>query len=186
MLQKEGRGFLAQDLSIIFFSILLTLVLIKTEALSTILGGAVSLKLLGSFIAGIFFTSVFTTIPAIVTLGEISTHNSLYLTALFGAIGAVLGDLVIFRFIRDRLSEHLTILMEHTTYWRRVTALFKLRYFRWLTFLLGGLIISSPFPDEIAISLLGFSKMKTWTFIPLSFIFNFIGILLIGLVSRSI
>ncbi len=186
MLQKESRGFLAQDLSIIFFSILMTLVLIKTEALSTILNGAVSLKLLGSFIAGIFFTSVFTTVPAIVTLGEISLHNSLYLTALFGACGAVLGDLVIFRFIRDRLSEHLTVLMEHTTYWKRVRALFRLRYFRWLTFLLGGLIISSPFPDEIAISLLGFSKMKTRTFIPLSFIFNFIGIILIGLVSRSI
>jgi hypothetical protein len=186
MLKKESNGFLAQDLSIIFFSILLTLVLVKTQALSTILNGAVSLKLFGSFIAGIFFTSVFTTIPAILTLGEISSHNSLYLTAFFGACGAVIGDLVIFRFIRDRLSEHLTVLMEHTTYWRRVRALFKLRYFRWLTFLLGGLIISSPFPDEIAISLLGFSKMKTKTFIPLSFLFNFIGILLIGLVAKSI
>jgi len=186
MLKKGGSGFLAQDLSIIFFSVLIAIVLIKTQALSTILNGAVSLKILGSFVAGMFFTSVFTTVPAIVTLGQISSHNSLYLTALFGAIGAVVGDLIIFGFIRDRLSEHLTVLMQHTSYWKRVKALFKLKYFRWLTFLLGGLIISSPFPDEIAISLLGFSKMKTSTFIPLSFIFNFIGIVLIGLVSRAI
>ncbi len=186
MSQKNSGNFLSQDLSIIFFSVLMALVLIKTHALSAILSGAVGLKLLGSFIAGIFFTSIFTTAPAIVSLGEIAQQNSLLLTAFFGALGAVIGDLVIFRFIRDRLSDHLVLLMQHTSYWRRVKALFKLKYFRWGTFLLGGLIISSPFPDELAISLLGFSKMSTRAFIPISFAFNFIGILLIGLVARAI
>lgn len=186
MLRKNSESFLAQDLLIILFSVLIAVVLIKTHALSVLLNGAVSLNILGSFIAGIFFTSVFTTAPAIVTLGEIAHQNSVVMTAFFGAIGAVLGDLVIFRFIRDRLSEHFVILMEHTTYWKRVRALFRLKYFRWGTFLLGGLIISSPFPDELAISLMGLTKMKTRTFIPISFVFNFIGILLIGLVARSI
>ncbi len=186
MKSSKTGGFLIHDIYIIFFSILVAFVLIKTEALSGILSGAVSVKLLGSFIAGIFFTSVFTTAPAIISLGEIAQHNSIFLTAFLGACGAVLGDLVIFRFIRDRLSEHLTLLMEHTTYWKRIRALFRLKYFRWLTFLLGGLIISSPLPDEVAIGLLGFSRMKTKTFILISFVFNFIGILLIGVVARNI
>lgn len=186
MTHQRKQDFFVHDLSTVFLSILIALLLVKSEALGLILSGAASLKLVGSFIAGIFFTSVFTTAPAIVTLGSIASEHSLLLTALFGAFGAVLGDLIIFSFIRDRLSEHLMILMEHTSYWKRVKALFRLKYFRWGTFLLGGLLISSPLPDELAISLLGFTKMKTKFFIPLSFVFNFIGIVLIGLVARAI
>lgn len=183
---NKNTNFISQDLSIIFFSILFALILIKTSALSVILDGAIGLRWLGSFVAGMFFTSVFTTTPAIISLGTIASKGSILSTAFFGALGAVVGDLVIFRFIRDRLSDHLTVLMEHTSYWKRVKALFRLRYFRWGTFLLGGLIISSPLPDEIAISLMGLTKMNTRTFIPISFAFNFIGILIIGFVARAI
>ena len=69
---------------------------------------------------------------------------------------------------------------------KRIKVLFKLKFFRWLTFLVGGLIIASPFPDELGISLLGFSKMRTSWFIPLSFAFNFVGILLVGLVAKAL
>ena len=65
-------------------------------------------------------------------------------------------------------------------------ALFKFKFFRWLTWLIGGLIIASPLPDELGISLLGFSKAKTSLFIVLSFVFNFLGILFIGWVARAL
>ena len=61
--------------------------------------------------------------------------------------------------------------------------LFKLRSFRWLTFFAGGFIIASPLPDELGIALLGFSKLKTSLFVPLSFTFNFLGICLIGIAA---
>ena len=51
---------------------------------------------------------------------------------------------------------------------------------------MGGLIIASPFPDELGIGLLGFSKMRTRWFVLLSFTFNFIGIFLIGLVAKTL
>ena len=175
---------LLQDAGIVVLSIFIAVILVKTKVLTEILISAQELKLLGSFIAGMFFTSVFTTAPAIVTLGEIARANSIVLTALFGAMGAVVGDIIIFRFIRDRFSEHLLELVKHQGAGKRVKVLLKLKYFRWLTFLMGGLIIASPFPDELGISLLGFLKMRTWRFIPLSFAFNFIGILLIGLVAK--
>jgi len=179
-------SFLMQDISIIAFSIIIALVITKTNLLSGILSATLSLRLLGSFIAGIFFTSIFTTAPAIVTLAEISKSNSLLFTAFFGACGAVLGDLIIFRFIRDRLSEHIMELIEHKGSWKRTKALFRIRYFRWGTFLFGGLIIASPLPDELGIGILGFSKMKLKTFIPISFLFNFLGIVLIGIIARAI
>jgi len=183
---NHRNNFLLQDIAIIVLSIFVAVILIKTEVLTKILISTQELKLLGSFIAGMFFTSVFTTAPAIATLGEIARANSVALTALFGAMGAVVGDIIIFRFVRDRLSEHLLELMKHQGVGKRVKVLLKLKYFRWLTFLMGGLIIASPFPDELGISLLGFLKMRTWRFIPLSFAFNFIGILLIGLVAKTL
>ncbi len=77
-------------------------------------------------------------------------------------------------------------IIKHQGAGKRIKLLLKLKFFRWLTFLAGGLIIASPLPDELGISLLGFSKMKTSWFIPLSFAFNFIGILLIGWVAKAL
>jgi hypothetical protein len=182
----HSSDFILKDFSIIVLSILVAFILVDTHTLTNILTSTKELEILGSFVAGLFFTSIFTTAPAIVTLGDIAQSNSLVLTALFGACGAVLGDLVIFRFIRDRLSGHLLEILQHQKGGRRIKALLKLRYFRWLTFFAGGLIIASPFPDELGITLLGFAKAKTSWFVPISFIFNFIGISLIGLVARAI
>ena len=185
-INNSEKKFLIQDIGIIFLSVLVAVILVKTEIISKILTSTKELRLLGSFVAGMFFTSIFTTAPAIATLGEIARANSLALTAFFGGMGAVVGDLIIFRFVRDKLSEHLMELIKHEGAGKRIKALFKLRLFRWLTVLAGGLIIASPLPDELGISLLGFSKMKTLRFIPLSFIFNTLGIFLIGLIAKII
>lgn len=183
---KNNFNFLIRDATIIVLSIVVAVMLVKTDVFINILDSAKGLEWLGSFIAGMFFTSIFTTAPAIITLGEIARANSILLTAFFGALGAVVGDLIILRFVRDRFSEHLIHLVGNKGGGVRLKTLIKLRYFRWLTFLVGGLIIASPLPDELGISLLGFSKIRPSFFIPLSFTFNFLGILVIGLVARSI
>lgn len=180
------QGFLLHDVMVIIVSVAVALFLVRTEALARILTSTRELEFLGSFIAGMFFTSVFTTAPAIVTLGEMARLNSVFPVALFGAAGAVLGDLIIFRFIRDRFAEHLMELMKHQHMGKRMRALLKLRLFRWVSLFVGGLIIASPLPDELGISLFGFSKLKTSWFVPLSFTFNFLGIVLIGMVARAI
>ncbi|OGG78258.1 hypothetical protein A3A36_00145 [Candidatus Kaiserbacteria bacterium RIFCSPLOWO2_01_FULL_52_12b] len=187
-MNSQGRtnGFLLHDVLIIVISFGITAILVKTEILANILTSTQEFQLLGSFVAGLFFTSVFTTAPAIVTLGEIAQANSIVLVALLGALGAVVGDLIIFRFVRDRFSEHVLELLRHRNTGKRITALFKLKLFRWLSFFVGGLIIASPLPDELGIGFFGFLKMKISWFIPLSFFFNFIGIVLIGLVARAI
>jgi hypothetical protein len=186
MQSHERSNFLLHDIGTIVLSILVAVIIVKTGILQTILGVSTELQILGSFIAGIFFTSIFTTAPAIVTLGEIAQGNSVLLTALVGAMGATVGDVIIFRFVRDRLSEHLMELVKHNSMGKRIKVLFKLRHFRVFTFFVGGLIIASPFPDELGISILGFSKLSLSRFIPLSLFFNFIGILLIGLIANTL
>ena len=183
---NNKSSFLLQDIALITFSVFIAIVLVDTKILIHALTSTKEFQFVGSFVSGMFFTSIFTTAPAIVTLGEISRTHGIITTAFFGAIGAVLGDLIIFRFIRDRLSEHMTELLRHRGIFRRIHHLLRLRYFRWLTFLMGGLIIASPFPDELGISLLGLSTMKTSLFIYTSFAFNFLGIVAIGLIARSL
>lgn len=182
----KKQNYLMQDLGIIVISVILAIMLAKTKILAGILTTSQTLEWLGSLVAGVFFTSIFTAAPSVVTLGAIAQDNSILATAFFGGIGAMLGDLIIFRFVRDRLSEHLTELVRQKGGSRRLRALIRLRLFRYLTILFGGLIIASPLPDEIGISLLGISKIKTPAFLLLSFCLNFLGILLIGVMAKSL
>src|SRR3989344_1700542 len=189
MLQNASHrrnNLLLQDMAIIVLSVGIAVVLVKTNIFGKVLTSTKELELLGSFVAGMFFTSVFTTVPAIVTLGEIAHANSVILTAILGSMGALAGDLIIYKFVRDRLSEYLMELIKYQGGGKRVRMLFRLKYFGWLTFLVGGFIIASPLPDELGVSLLGFLKMRMRFFIALSLVFNFVGILLIGIVAKTL
>lgn len=185
-MSSRNSGNLIKDIGLIALSVLIAVILVKIDFFDDILAASGQVTYLGSFIAGLFFTSVFTTAPAIAALGEISLRESLWVTALLGGLGAMCGDYIIFRFMRDTFSEHLSGLVRTKGMKMRLKHLVRSRSFRWLTFLLGGLIIASPLPDELGLSLLGFSKIRTSWFVALSFSFNFIGIVLIGLITRSV
>lgn len=176
---KKSRSFLFHDAGIIVLSVFVAILLVRT-------GVVRELSSWGSFVAGMFFTSLFTTAPAIVALGAIAQTQSVFWTALFGALGAVVGDSIIFFFVRDRFSDHLAVVFQHSGAWKRLKALFRLKTFRWITFLVGGLIIASPLPDELGIGILGFSKLRFSRFIWLSLVFNFAGIYIIGSIARSL
>ena len=175
-----------RDLSIVGLSIIIAIILARTDIIIGLLTQTQELEFLGAFVAGIFFTSVFTTAPAIVTLGAIAQVYSPFLTAIAGGLGAVVGDLIIFHFVRERLADHLTDLLKTQGGGKRLLRLFKKRASQWITFLVGGLIIASPLPDELGVTLLGFSKLKVEGFILISFIFNAFGIFLIGLAARAL
>jgi len=184
--KASGTTHILVDITFIALSVLVSFILIKTQVITSILTSTKELELLGSFIAGMFFTSIFTTAPAMATLGEISLYQPILLTALVGAAGAVVGDLLIFRFVRDRVAADILELLQEKDVVRRVSKLFTFRHFRWFTLLAGGLILASPLPDELAVALLGFSHVSTRYFAYLSFAFNFLGIIGIGLAARTI
>jgi len=174
-----------RDLGIIALSIVIAVILAKTGILGSILTSTQEWRLLGSLIAGIFFVSIFTAAPASVVLFEIAAANSIWEVALFGAVGALIGDLIIFRFIKNNLSEDIHLLIRKTKQ-ERLTSIFRLKLFRWLIPFIGALIVASPLPDEIGLTMMGLSKMKTSVFIPISFALNFFGILIIGLFAKGV
>jgi hypothetical protein len=183
--EKKEESNLFRDLAIIIFSIAVAVLLIKGNILSGLLILTGGMAYVGSFISGIFFVSIFTTAPATVVLGEIARVNSIFMVALFGSFGSVVGDLLIFRFVKNHISEDFSFLIKKSGL-KRFTAIFKTRVFHWLFAFLGALVVASPLPDELAMSMMGLAKIKTSVIIPLSFILNFFGILIVGLIARAI
>lgn len=185
MRKNSSRVYIMRDLGIVALSVVIAVILAKTEILKTFLVATQETKILGSFFSGMFFTSVFTTAPATVVLAELAQSNSVFLVALFGALGAMLGDLVIFGFIKDYLAEDILHLLRGSGY-ERFSVILKLKLFRWFIPFIGALIIASPLPDELGLVMLGLSKTRTKFFILISLTFNFLGILVIGFVARSL
>jgi uncharacterized membrane protein YeaQ/YmgE (transglycosylase-associated protein family) len=132
-----------------------------------------------------FFTSVFTTAIATVILGEIAQEQNIFLTAVLGGAGAVIGDFIIFRFMRDHLAGDFDGFLKASKL-RRWRLILHRGFFRWLFLFIGAMIIASPLPDELGLAFMGFSKMRTTPFLVTSFVLNTLGILVIGLVARAL
>jgi hypothetical protein len=142
-------------------------------------------KYLAIFISGIFFTSAFTTPTSIAFLSHLAQDTNLATLAFTGALGAVCGDYIIFKFIKDRVVEDLNLLFKFSKI-KRLPLIFRTRLFKYFIPFVGALIISSPLPDELGLTLLGLSKIKDRYFFPISIVMNFLGILAIGFISKNL
>lgn len=174
-----------RDLALVVLSVIVSVILFETGALESFLASTQQWRWVGSFLAGLFFVSVFTTAPAGIVLFELAKVNSVWEVALLGGLGALTGDLVIFRLVRDNLTKDITLLLKKTNI-KRLTSIFRMRLFRWLVPFIGALVIASPLPDEVGLTMMGLTRMKTAVFVPISFTLNFLGILVIALLAKDI
>ena len=186
MSPRHSARALIADCLLVLASVTIAYALAETNLLVQLLTDSARLGYAGSFLAGIFFTSIFTLAPAAATLGELARTDGVVTVALFGAAGAVVGDLLIFRFVKDRFSDHLASYLEHWHGFARAKEIVARPSLRWLAWSLGGLVIASPLPDELGVALIGASRMSYGWFAVLSFAFNFAGIALVGLAARAI
>lgn len=182
--KKQSHAHVFQSIGIIALSILVAFLISNSLAFEMLVARMGEWRLIGSLGAGVLFTSVFTTIPASVLLGELAQANSVWLVALTGAVGAMAGDYIIFHFVRDRLTEDILSLVKQKR--RRLKKLLRLPSARWLLAILGMLVIASPLPDELGVALLGFIRTRRRIFFLVSFIANFLGILAIGFAAKHV
>lgn len=173
------------DVLLVAASIAFAVWLVRSNVINHLLVYAGEVKYIESFVAGMFFTSVFTTPVAIVVLGEISQHSSPLTAAFFGSLGALVGDLVLFTFIKDRVSGDLLALIGKKGR-GRLFHIAERRLFRWFSPLIAAFIIASPLPDELGVMFLGFAKTRTPVFMLFSLVANFLGILVIGLLAAAV
>ncbi len=157
--------------------------LLGSDLIPLIVAQSAQFGIVGSFVEGFFFTSVLTTIPAIVAIFQSASYVPAWELALLGGLGAVCGDLLIFRFVRSRLVERIlrAALHPRIVWVGRVIARGPLW---WLGPLCGMVIIASPFPDELGLLMMGLSQIRLISFIPLAFVANAAGIFLIALTAQ--
>ena len=173
---------LIKNTVVVFLSVLIAIILAKTDVFADLIASVRELRFIGSFVAGVFFISVFTVAPASVMLFEIAQTTPVWEVAVLGGMGAVAGDFIIFSFVN--LAYDVKAFFKKTKIQKAARAL-HLSAFRWLMPFVGAIIIASPLPDELGLAMMGLSKVKTPVFVVISFVLNFFGILFLTLVARG-
>lgn len=143
------------------------------------------------FLGGLLFSFGFTTPFAIAIFIEMADTVDPLLGAIIAGVGAMLSDLVIFHFIRfsfldelHRLSKTSIISWFHRhTHKESIPEQIR-HYIKWS---IAGLIIASPLPDELGVTLLSSSAdVKGKPFAAFCFTLDAIGILVVLLTTQSL
>src|SRR3990167_4208206 len=87
-------------------AIILAYILFKNQNVAGFVSGLENLKYLGVFIAGLFFSFGFTTPFAIGFFITLNPSN-IWLAGILGGIGAMLSDLIIFKFIKFSFEDEI-------------------------------------------------------------------------------
>lgn len=167
-----------KNLTFLAVSIVLVFFLSQVEGFRNFLISLGAFGYFGAFVAGMLFVSTFTVAVGVLILSILAGSLSPIELGLIAGFGAVIGDFMIFSVIKNNLSSELSYLYNKVDNGNHIKHVLFSRYFSWTLPVLGALIIASPFPDELGVSLMGISKMKDYQFIIVSFILNSIGIFL--------
>jgi uncharacterized membrane protein YdjX (TVP38/TMEM64 family) len=167
-----------KNIILVCIGILAAVALSRVEAFHAALLQLGYLGYLGAFITGALLVSTFTAPTGMVMLFILAQRYSAVEIGLIAGAGAVLTDALIFHFVKDDLSNELADLYKHFG-GSHFKHLLHTKYFRWTLPVLGALIIATPLPDELGVTLMGISKMTLLRFVITSFIMHSIGIFLV-------
>lgn len=181
--KKRLKSYKYKNLTFLCLSLIVAFFLYQNESFHSYLLHLGNLGYFGAFIAGILFVSTFTVATGTLILLVLAEQLSPIEIGIIAGLGAVAGDVTIFHFIKDNLLNEVKLIYDQFGD-GHLSKVLHSRYFSWTLPVVGAIIIASPFPDEIGISLMGISKMKTYQFLVVSFILNAIGIFFV--VSASL
>jgi len=184
-MDEKHKKKLLRDIIFLGMSVVIALLIAWTGAAHSIVERMGNWGLVGVFLAGMTFSSAFTSAPAIVILfGLAQDYHPLWLFVFIAAAGAMCSDLLIFRFLRDGLDEDIQYFISHSSGFARLRVLVRSRLFYWMASIMAALVIASPLPDEFGLALFGFLRMNKRFFLPISFAMNSLGIMVVGLAAQ--
>jgi hypothetical protein len=134
-------------------------------------------------LAGLMFTSTFTVASGMLLLLTLAKTLSPVLLIFLGAAGAVVGDWLIFRFVRHEVEMEVAPIFEELDKETHLHKIMHTRYFAWTLPVIGALIILSPLPDELGVSLLGLSQLQRNKFLLISAVSHAVGMTFIIIFS---
>jgi len=167
---------------IVVLSIVAAVLILRSQWLYSIIAKLGNLEYAGAFLAGMFFAYGFTTAPAIAVLYMIGANLNPFAVAFLGASGAVLSDFLIFKFMKKEIIGEIKHISNEIHYHPHMSKRW-MRFIKRISPLIGGIIIASPFPDELAAAFLSSINFDTKEFLLLAFLFKFLSILFISSIA---
>ncbi len=179
------RSPIIRHLLILAVGIGAAVLLSRLGVFSLIIGWSKGFSLIAIFVAGLFYTSALTAVPAALALGELSQTQPFILLAAIGAIGGVLADLLISNVILNNEEKDIEKILTRY-HLKKLIRFYHRPHVRALMTLGGFLIIASPLPDELGLALMGLSEVRLPYFVVLSYFANFTGILIVAAVFHNL
>ncbi len=182
---KKIFGFKYPKLALFAITLILAYFLFKNAYFLSFVSALGEWSYFGIFIAGLFFSFGFTT-PFAVAFFLAASPDNIVLAAIVGGIGAVISDFVIFKTIKISMMDEFEELEKDLNLGKIkqiIEGSSHLKAVHYILYIFAGLVIASPLPDEIGVSMLaGLSTIKEESLLTLSFMFNTLGIIVMLLI----
>ncbi len=182
-----------KNLILIFAATALSVYVLSSPQLTQLVENSGSFGYAGSFIAGFFFSSLFTVPVATVVLALLGKTHDPLLIALTGASGTMIADFIIFKLVRKSITNLSEEIAELKIFIGRHSPLHFSggnSIVRWARMhmlpVFAGFIIASPLPDEIAIGMLSAANYSRNKMLLLSFVSNFVGIFIVAYLGKAL
>ncbi len=165
--------------TLFFFSIFVGVILFLSGVLHEAAFRLSPLGYVGALINGFFFSTALTSAISSFMFVELGGTLAPLPTAILGGLGAMLSDLLLYRFFRNRLFGELHLLGNRifsSKKIKRFILFLQKPWLRWLLPICGVVIISSPLPDELGVALFGLAGVQLRFLSPITFLANAVGI----------
>lgn len=186
---KKLFNFKYPKLFFLVASIILAYYLFSNTGIASSIESLNELKYFGAFIAGIFIAFGFSA-PFSVGYFLTAQPENIFLLAIVGGMGAAFGDFLIFRTIKFSFMNEFNELKKSRVATKVndiVNDNINIKIKHYALYLFAGIVITTPLPDEIGVSLLaGLTTIKETVLTSIGFILNTIGIYLIIVLGISI
>lgn len=178
---KFARAYMSKypKFLLLFITFIIAYLLFYSKGYGPFQNFIVGLGYAGTFAAGILFTYGFTAAPATAIFLILAGQQNIYLASIIGGLGALIGDLFIFSFIRQSFADEIMKLSREkiVSYFNgKMPGIIK----KYTLPVVAGFIIASPLPDEIGVAMLAASRViSTKIFVLMSYVLNTAGIFVV-------
>ena len=142
-----------------------------------------------AFVAGGFFAYTFTAPSAALYLVRLGEHLNPWVLAIIAGVGAMSSDLMLYRLVRDGLLSEiksLATLIIPVHRMEQMENITKKKVFLWTMPFLASILIASPLPDELGVTLFGVINFKPKYLSVITFLLNALGILTLIFIGYTI
>jgi len=170
-------------LALLIITFILAYSLFRLGFLDPILGVLISLGYCGAFIVGFLYAYSFTAATAALMLIVLAKRENIIFAGLTGGLGALIGDIVIFLFVRHGFDDEINRLSGEKPF--QILRTRSPRIVRkYVLPVMAALLIASPLPTEIGVALLASMKrVSTRRFTFIAYLLHTTGILIILLIG---